>query len=76
MKFFIDGTTVEYTGGRSEDQILSWLKKKTGPAAEELKTTEDLNKFKQVANVVVIGAFKVVFFSLLYCIIFTNNMFV
>ncbi|CAF0827852.1 unnamed protein product [Rotaria sordida] len=58
IKFFSDGTTFEYTGGRGQDDIISWLKKKTGPAADELKTVDDLNKLKQASDVVVIGAFK------------------
>ena len=59
LKFFVDGTTLEYTGGRSQEEIVSWLKKKTGPPADDLKTVEDLNKLKEAADVVVIGAFKV-----------------
>jgi len=58
IKFFSDGTTFEYTGGRSQDDIISWLKKKTGPVADELKTVADLNKLKEASDVVVIGAFK------------------
>jgi protein disulfide-isomerase A1 len=62
IKFFSDGTTFEYTGGRAQDDIVNWLKKKTGPAAEELKTVDDLNKLKEANDVVVIGAFKVDYF--------------
>jgi len=58
LKFFSDGTTFEYTGGRAQDDIINWLKKKTGPAAEELKAVDDLNKLKEANEVVVIGAFK------------------
>jgi protein disulfide-isomerase A1 len=58
IKFFSDGTTFEYTGGRAQDDIVSWLKKKTGPAAEDLKTVDDLNKFKESSDVVIIGVFK------------------
>jgi len=60
IKFFSDGTTLEYTGGRSQDDIVNWLKKKTGPAAQDLKTVDELNKLKEANDVVVIGAFKVV----------------
>jgi protein disulfide-isomerase A1 len=59
IKFFSEGTTLEYTGGRTQDDIVNWLKKKTGPAAEELKTVDDLNKLKEGNDVVVIGVFKV-----------------
>jgi protein disulfide-isomerase A1 len=73
LKFFSDGTVLEYTGGRSQDDIVSWLKKKTGPAAEELKTVDDLNKLKEASDVVVIGAFKVdkeFFFSFIFIYFF------
>lgn len=58
LKFFSDGTALEYTGGRAQEEIVSWLKKKTGPSADDLKTVDDLNKLKEAADVVVIGAFK------------------
>lgn len=58
IKFFSDGTTFEYTGGRTQDDLLSWLKKKTGPAADQLNTVDDLNKLKKAGDVVVIGAFE------------------
>jgi len=58
LKFFSDGTTLEYTGGRAQDDIVSWLRKKTGPAADELNTVDELNKLKEAGDVVVIGAFQ------------------
>jgi protein disulfide-isomerase A1 len=67
LKFFSDGTTLEYTGGRTEDDIISWLKKKTGPAAEDLKTVDDLNKLRQASDVIVIGAFTVESFVYFLC---------
>lgn len=59
IKFFSDGITFEYTGGRTQDDIVNWLKKKTGPPADELKSVDDLNKLKKDNEVVVIGVFKV-----------------
>lgn len=58
IKFFIDGTAIEYTGGRATEDIIGWLKKKTGPAADDLKTVDELNKLKDGNDVVVVGAFK------------------
>lgn len=58
LKFFVDGVTTDYSGGRSEEEILNWLKKKTGPPADDLNTVELLNAFKESDDVVVIGAFK------------------
>jgi len=58
IKFFSDGTTFEYSGGRSQDDIVNWLKKKTGPPAEDLTSVDQLNKLKEANQVVLVGAFK------------------
>ncbi|CAF0731494.1 unnamed protein product [Didymodactylos carnosus] len=58
IKFFSDSSIFEYTGGRTADDIVNWLKKKTGPAAPELNTLEELKTLKEGNQVVVIGAFK------------------
>ena len=34
--FCSNGQKSDYTGGRTEDTILSWIKKKTGPPSEQL----------------------------------------
>jgi protein disulfide-isomerase A1 len=57
LKFFIDGTPIEYGGGRTSDEIIQWLKKKSGPAAVTLNTVDELNKFKDSNEVVVVGLF-------------------
>lgn len=57
LKWFVNGEIAEYTGGRDEKKIVSWIKKKTGPAATLLKTVEDLNKFKDGSEAVAVGFF-------------------
>lgn len=57
IKFFRNATMVEYNGGRVADDILKWLKKKTGPPAVNLETVEDANKFKDSEQVVIVGLF-------------------
>jgi protein disulfide-isomerase A1 len=57
LKFFRNGKPVEYNGGRNSDDILKWLKKKTGPAAQTLTTSEEATTYKSSANVVIVGAF-------------------
>ncbi len=59
LKFFIDGTPLEYGGGRTSDEIVQWLKKKSGPAAVTLTTVEELTKFQNDNEVAVLGLFDV-----------------
>jgi protein disulfide-isomerase A1 len=58
LKFFIDGEAIEFTGGRTADEIVAWLKKKSGPPAITIASVEDATKFKEANDVVVIGFFK------------------
>lgn len=58
LKFFRNGTPIDYNGGRQADDIVSWLLKKTGPPAKELKTVEEAKEFIESGNVVVVGFFK------------------
>lgn len=57
LKFFRSGSPIEYGGGRQADDIVSWLVKKTGPAAKELETVEAAEEFIKENNVAVIGFF-------------------
>ena len=58
LKFFKHGKAKEYTGGRTKDTILSWLDKKTGPPAVELKYPELSKKVIESEKVAVVGFFK------------------
>lgn len=57
LKFFVEGKPQDYKGGRKADEIIAWLKKKTGPAATRLITPADVEKFRAENDVVVIGVF-------------------
>ena len=45
-------------GGRTADEIITWLDKKTGPPAKELKTADEVKEFVDKKNVVVVGFYK------------------
>jgi len=58
LKFFKGGKPSEYGGGRKADDIVSWLNKKTGPAAKTLTTALELKAFVDGAEVAVVGFFQ------------------
>lgn len=57
LKLFNNGKVVEYSGGRKADDIVLWLKKKTGPAATDLTSADQLAQFIASQDVVVVGYF-------------------
>ena len=54
LKLFVKGKPVEYTGGRTEAEIVNWMRKKTGPPSKELKTVEEVEDFKKASEVAVV----------------------
>jgi len=58
LKFFRGGSPIEYSGGRTAEDILNWLNKKTGPAALEIENVEGAEEFIKSQSVVVVGFFK------------------
>lgn len=58
IKFFRSKKSVEYGGGRTSEEIITWLSKKTGPPAKELKTADEVKEFVDKKNVVVVGFYK------------------
>jgi len=57
LKFFRNGKPTEYSGGRTADDLIKWLKKKTGPPAKTIASSDDAKSFKESANVVIVGLF-------------------
>ena len=54
LKFFVDGKDQEYNGGRTKNDIVSWIRKKTGPVSKELTTVDEVENFKKSNDVVVV----------------------
>jgi len=57
LKFFRNGKDTEYNGGRTADTIVSWLEKKTGPAAKTLATVDEAKAFVADNDIAIIGFF-------------------
>ncbi|CAH2090951.1 unnamed protein product [Euphydryas editha] len=55
--FFKKGNAIEYSGGRQADDIIAWLKKKTGPPAVEVASAEQAKELIAANNVVIFGFF-------------------
>lgn len=56
MKFFTGSVEnpIEYNGGRTDKDIVNWIKKRTGSVSEHLNTEEELNAFTTKNQVAII----------------------
>lgn len=57
LKFFRNGSPIDYSGGRQADDIITWLKKKTGPPALEVSSAEQAKELIAANNVIIFGFF-------------------
>jgi len=57
LKFFKNGKPSDYSGGRTESEIVAWLNKKTGPVVTTLSTEEELLNFQEKNDAFVLGVF-------------------
>lgn len=48
LKFFMNGSPIDYTGGMSQTNIVNWIKKKSGPPSTLLKDAAHLEKQKNI----------------------------
>jgi protein disulfide-isomerase A1 len=53
LKFFVNGSPIEYNGGRTHPEIVNWIKKKTGPATTPLTSAEHVDELKKANKVLV-----------------------
>jgi protein disulfide-isomerase A1 len=52
LKFFIKGQAIPFEGGRTEGEILSWLKKKVLPSTKQVESIEELEGLTKDHDVV------------------------
>jgi len=57
IRLFIDGKDQEYTGGRTEQSIVTWLQKKAGPPAILLADVPAAEAFERENQLAVVGLF-------------------
>ncbi len=57
LKWFRNGKASDYTGGRTEAEIVSWVNKKSGPAFHTLGSEDELTKFQEAHDVFTVGVF-------------------
>lgn len=57
LVFFKNGNKMEYNGGRTAGDIVSWVKKQSGPPAQTLVTADDVLALQESGDAVVIGYF-------------------
>ncbi|KAI3433908.1 hypothetical protein D9Q98_003710 [Chlorella vulgaris] len=58
LKWFVNGeVAMDYSGGRTADDIIRWVKKKTGPATVEVGSIEALESAQADNKVFVLGYF-------------------
>ncbi len=58
LKFFKMGSAIDYSGGRTEKEIVNWLSKKTGPPAVAVTTAAEADALEEANEVAVVGFFK------------------
>ena len=47
VKFFKKGVASDYTAGRKEQDVINWVRKKSGPPTKVLKTAEEVETFQK-----------------------------
>jgi len=57
LKFFKGGADLEYNGGRTASEIVSWVQRKSGPAYTAITTVDEATAFKAKDTVTVFGFF-------------------
>lgn len=54
LRFYYNGNMVEYNGGREENDLVTWLTKKSGDPTKDLTTVEEIEAFKKESDVAIV----------------------
>jgi len=57
LKWFVSGEPKDYTGGRTAEEIVSWVSTMSGPAVHVLKSAQDLGDFTTAHKTFVVALF-------------------
>jgi protein disulfide-isomerase A1 len=57
IKYFASGKPVDYSGGRSQEDIVNYVVKKSGPAAAPLADAGAIKEFQGKSEAVIVGFF-------------------
>jgi protein disulfide-isomerase A1 len=57
LKFYRGGEPTDYTGARTEADIVKWVRAKSGPIARPLGSVEELSAFRAAEEMCVVGVF-------------------
>ncbi|XP_031348169.1 protein disulfide-isomerase-like [Photinus pyralis] len=58
LKLFKNGVPIKYLGGRTAEEVVTWLNKHTGPLAHILKEIEEAKALIAESQVITVGFFK------------------
>jgi protein disulfide-isomerase A1 len=58
LKWFKNGKDTEFSGGRTADEIVQWVTKKSGPPAVPCTTYEECEKLREESAITVFGFFE------------------
>lgn len=57
IMFFVDGKPKPYSHHRTSEAIVSWIKKKVGPAVSEVTSASDVQAILETGNTIVVALF-------------------
>ena len=72
LRFFRDGKLIDYDGGRTAGDIVSWVKKRSGPPAVNLEDVDVTKALIEKEDIVAIGFFKASAFPFIHIFLLSS----